>query len=238
MIWWVSDPSRGLSERLEIARLEQTADWLQKVRWRLDGLKLLLDFEIVEAASRWRLVMHYPDFFPSIPPQVFNAGGERLSGHQYGLSGELCLEFRPDNWELSWTGAMMIESAHRLLVGECAELAGHGVPSAHAVSEGQRLRWTYFRLAIPEEPLRLIRAMDDGHVEPIEVDEHYYGEAAVAHLTALGPDDRRIWKRGKPVSTASNYKGTGIRAPRGTEFTGPFTEKSLEAALKLSLIHI
>jgi molybdopterin/thiamine biosynthesis adenylyltransferase len=232
MIWWVSDPNRGLSERLEIARLEQTTDWLQKVRWRLDGLKLLLDFEIVEAASRWRLVMHYPDFFPSIPPQVFNADGERLSGHQYGLSGELCLEFRPDNWELSWTGAMMIESAHRLLVGECAELAGHGVPSAHAVSEGQRLRWTYLRLAIPEEPLRLIRAMDDGHVEPIEIDEHYYGEAAVAHLTALGPDDCRIWKQGKPVSTASNYKGTGIRAPRGTKFTGPVTEKSLEAVLK------
>lgn len=47
MIWWVSDPDRGLSERLAIARLEQSADWLQNARWRLDGLKLLLDFEIV-----------------------------------------------------------------------------------------------------------------------------------------------------------------------------------------------
>jgi molybdopterin/thiamine biosynthesis adenylyltransferase len=232
MIWWVSDPGRGLSERLEIARLEQSADWLQNVRWRLDGLKLLLDFDIVEAESRWRLVMHYPDFFPSIPPLVFNAEGEHLSGHQYGLSGELCLEYRPDNWQLGWTGAMMIESAHRLLVGESAELAGQGVPSAHAVSEGQRLRGTYLRLVIPEEPLRLIQAMDDGHVEPIEIDEHYYGEAAVAHLTALGPDGARIWHRLKPVSTASNYKGTAIRVPRGLKFPGPITEKTFEAALR------
>lgn len=232
MIWWVSDPDRGLSERLAIARLEQSANWLQNVRWRLDGLKLLLDFDIVEGVSSWRLVMHYPDFFPSIPPLVFNADGERLSGHQYGLSGELCLEFRPDNWERNWTGAMMIESAHRLLVGESAELAGHGVQSAHAVSEGQRLRRTYFRLVVHEEPLRLIRAMADGHVEPIEVAEHYYGEAAVVHLTALGSDGARIWTLSKPVSTASNYTGSAIRAPRGQAFSGPATEKSFEAALK------
>lgn len=232
MIWWVSDPGRGLSERLEIARLEQSADWLQNVRWRLDGLKLLLDFEIIEADSRWRLVMHYPDFFPSIPPLVFNADGERISGHQYGPSGELCLEYRPDNWELSCTGSMMIESAHRLLVGESAELEGHGVASAHAVSEGQRLRGTYFRLVIPEEALRLIQAMDDGHLEPIEVDEHYYGEAAVAHLTALGSDGNRIWQQNKPVATASNYKGTAIRVPRGLIFPGPANEKTLALVLK------
>ncbi len=232
MIWWVSDPGRGLLERLAIARLEESTNWLQNVRWRLDGLKLLLDFEIVEDVSRWRLVMHYPDFFPSIPPLVFNADGERLSGHQYGLSGELCLEFRPDNWELSWTGAMMIESAHRLLVGESAELTGHGVPSAHAVSEGQRLRGTYFRLVIAQEPMRLIQDMNDGRLEPIEIEEHYYGETAVAHLTSLGPDGDRIWHQSKPVSTASNYKGTAIRLPRGQKFPGPVTEKTLDVALR------
>lgn len=232
MIWWVSDPGRGLSERLAIARLEQSADWLQNVRWRLDGLKLLLDFEIVEAESIWRLVMYYPDFFPSIPPLVFNEDGKRLSGHQYGLSGELCLEYRPDNWELSWTGAMMIESAHRLLVGESEELAGYGVPSAHSVSEGQRLRGTYLRLVIPEEPLRLIQAMADCRAESIEVEEHFYGDAAVAHLTALGVDGNRIWHRNKPVSTAVNYKGIAIRVPRGLKFPGPVTEKALEVVLK------
>lgn len=232
MIWWVSDPGRGLSERLEIARLEQSADWLQNVRWRLDGLKLLLDFEIVEADSRWRLVMRYPEFFPSIPPLVFNADSERLSGHQYGPSGELCLEYRPDNWELNFTGSMMIESAYRLLVGESAESRGDGVPSAHAVSEGQRLRGTYLRLVIPEVALHLVQAMDDRQLMPIEVDEHYYGDAAVAHLTMLGSDGDKIWQQSKPVSAATNYKGTAIRVPRGIMFPGPAKEEDLALVLK------
>jgi hypothetical protein len=64
MSWWISDPDRGLSERLKVARLEQSADWLHKVRWRLDGLRLLLDFDIVEGDSIWRLVMHYRTSFP------------------------------------------------------------------------------------------------------------------------------------------------------------------------------
>ncbi|WP_296097208.1 ThiF family adenylyltransferase [uncultured Agrobacterium sp.] len=232
MIWWVSDPDRGLSERLEIARLEQSADWLQNVRWRLDGLKLLLDFEIVDAHSRWRLTMHYPEFFPSIPPLVFNADGERISGHQYGQSGELCLEYRPDNWEITCTGSMMIESAHRLLVGESGGSHGQEVISVHAVSEGQRLRGTYLRLVIPEEALRLMQLLEDDNQIPIEIEEHLYGEAAVAHLTAVGTSDKRMWQQGKPVSTSSNYKGTAIRVRRGLTFPGPANEETLAFILE------
>lgn len=231
MIWWIADPDRGLAERSAIARLEQSADWLQNVAWRLDGLALLLDFEIAEGGLRWRLTMRYPDFFPSIPPQVFNADGTRLSGHQYGADGELCLEYRPDNWEQSVTGAMMIESAHRLLVGESPALDGPGVASAHRVTEGQRLRGTVFRLAIPDDALSLLREMGAWQTAPVEVDEHFYGGAFIAHLTAVGPEEARLWQRTKPVASANNLKGTAIRMPPDTIVPGPVDKDLLSPIL-------
>ena len=60
----------------------------------------------------------YPSYYPDTPPSVYVRDGQQISSHQYGPDGELCLEWRADNWDPRVTGAMMIESAYRLITGE------------------------------------------------------------------------------------------------------------------------
>lgn len=62
--------------------------------------------------------MRYPSVFPDSSPMVFTEDQLQISLHQYGPSGELCLEHRPDNWHPSVTGADMVASCRRLLVEE------------------------------------------------------------------------------------------------------------------------
>jgi molybdopterin/thiamine biosynthesis adenylyltransferase len=238
MIWWIAEPERGLSERSGLAVLEQTTEWLRAVKWRLDGLALLVDFEVVKGEQRWRLYMRYPEFFPSIPPQILNADGVRISGHQYGSAGELCLEYRPDNWEPGITGAMMVESAYRLLVGESPALEGAGVESAHEITEGQRLRGTYLRLVIPREALGFLNALDTWQKLPIQVAEHFHAGAAIANLTAIGDPDARQWQRDKPVATATDHAGTAIRLPTGLLVPGPVGQELLETTLRAAGIEV
>ena len=47
-------------------------------------------------ADTFQLDLRYPQLFPETPPSVIPRDGRRISGHQYGRGGELCLEFRPD----------------------------------------------------------------------------------------------------------------------------------------------
>ena len=123
MIWWTDLPSRARAERQAIAELAEEADWLQSAKWRLtDDLQFVADFDIVHLGASYPLSLTYPHFFPAVPPQVTPRDGARISGHQYGAGGELCLEYRPDNWEPQFTGAMMIGSAYRLLSGEVPQM--------------------------------------------------------------------------------------------------------------------
>ena len=81
----------------------------------VQDLSLGLDFDVTLNGEIVPFSLVYPAFFPETPPMVIPRDGRQLSNHQYGSGNELCLEFRPDNWDPSVTGAMMIESAHRLL---------------------------------------------------------------------------------------------------------------------------
>jgi hypothetical protein len=132
--WWLLRSSRAQSEKTAIGELVVASDWLSDVRWSFAGdLRLLVSCTIHYASTSAALVMEYPTLFPDLPPQIKPAENELLSGHQFGAGGELCLEWRTDNWHPDVTGAMMIESAYRLLSGE-APIEGERqvVPSAHA----------------------------------------------------------------------------------------------------------
>lgn len=231
MIWWLSDPDRALEEISAIGKLEESADWLRNVSKRIDGADLVFDFEIVHGASRWRLNLRYPPFFPSIPPQVFNSDQKRLSGHQYGPDGELCLEFRPDNWARSITGAMMIESAWRLLSGESPEGDQRAVESAHSVTEGQSLRGVVWRFVLSESQRSMLNDMEDWQQLPVEVAEHLYAKVGIAHLISIGGEEDRLWERSKPVSKSKVYKGLAIRVPDELATAGSIDRPYLDLIL-------
>jgi sulfur-carrier protein adenylyltransferase/sulfurtransferase len=177
MIWWTSLPSRARSERLEIADLQERCSWLTGVAWRITAEgRLSADFEIERVEGPVQLVISYPSFFPDMPPQITSRDGVRLSGHQWGAAGELCLEYRPDNWDPSYTGAMMMESAHRLLVGEePAPGVAAEVASAHRTTVGQEVR---------RETLRFVVAPEFGSALSSLPLYRGYGVETVEHLVA------------------------------------------------------
>lgn len=154
MTWWVAQIGRAQAERLAIADLEARAPWLKVSNWHLEtDLRLAADVAITHDDQAFSLRLTYPAYFPEAPPSVVPTDGRRLSWHQYGIGGELCLEFRADNWEPSFTGAMMLESAYRLIAGERSGDEQIPLPSAHRVSVGQQARSKAFRFLVDAETL-------------------------------------------------------------------------------------
>jgi molybdopterin/thiamine biosynthesis adenylyltransferase len=190
MIWILQRAARVNAERQAIATLEESAGWLSGVVWRLEtGLQLKVDFTITHDGESFDLTLAYPDFFPDVPPLITSRDGKRLSDHQYGRTGELCLEYRADNWESRTTGATMIESAHRLIAGERIDGEKANVPSAHNVSQGQVLRGRRNRfLAMPSLRTKLA-AEPVGALHKATFRERHMAETFVAWTSAYSEGD-------------------------------------------------
>jgi molybdopterin/thiamine biosynthesis adenylyltransferase len=173
--WYLEDLARFKREREELIALAARVEWLSFKAPRTDDqMRVLVDFDIDIGHRQFPLVLRYPRSFPHSPPSVLPRDSkERWSAHQFGAGGELCLEFRPDNWLPEIMGWQMVESAYRLLSGENPAPNAHGeVVSAHATSEGQRLRGATNRLLLTHEMTDLFRV--------IEVGEHAHGEATAS----------------------------------------------------------
>lgn len=98
-MWFLTDLLRVKKEREEIEALIQEVDWLQDATWVFQKSKLCLESTIQVQGKIFPICMKYPDFFPSCPPTVIPRGENQIwSSHQYGVGGELCLEWGPDNW--------------------------------------------------------------------------------------------------------------------------------------------
>lgn len=214
MIWWLENPARARSERQNVADLAERVGWLRSVRWYLsNGAALAVDFEIDHDGESVPLTMTYAEFHPNAPPIVVPRDGSRLSSHQYGAGGNLCLEHRADNWETAVTGAMMIESAHRLIAGE-RDVDGPELPSAHYVSIGQSVRGSYFRFLMTPSLEERLKAMESGQAIEIGVAEKYHAETFTVTITEIGgATEVRAWPAGVRETTK---RGHAIRLPAGT----------------------
>lgn len=216
MNWWTDLPTRARAERQTIADLGERSDWLRSVKWRLTSdLQFVVDFDIAHLDTSYPLSITYPHFFPAVPPQVTPRDGARISGHQYGEGGELCLEFRPDNWEPHFTGAMMIESAYRLLSGETPADGEHtDVATAHRQTISQEVRNTTLRLVITDELLAILTGQPDMQVLPLTIDEQFYLKHWLAHPRRLGsPEAPPQWAAPPPVTDPRIREGFAVRLP-------------------------
>jgi molybdopterin/thiamine biosynthesis adenylyltransferase len=161
MKWAIQNPARFLAERTGIEELSNEA-WLSDVRWRF-GTALRVEFDVAVGTKKFELVLTYPDFFPDTPafirPRDFSS---RISLHQYGAGGSLCLEYRPDNWHSGVTGADLIRSAYRLLSSENVDNAPP-VPSAHNLTLGQRLRGEPERFVCTSALMDLLKLVRPGN---------------------------------------------------------------------------
>lgn len=214
MIWWLENPARARSERQGVAELAESVSWLRNVRWYLsNSAALAVDFEIDHDGQSVPLTMSYAEFHPNAPPIVVPRDGSRLSCHQYGAGGNLCLEHRADNWQTTITGAMMIESAHRLIVGE-RDVDGPELPSAHSVSLGQSVRGSYFRFLLTSPLAERLNAIEPGQSVEIGIAEKYHAETFTVVIAEIdGATDVRAWPPGIRETTK---RGHAIRLPAGS----------------------
>ena len=236
MNWFAVQPGRANSERMALANLAETSEWLSNVSWRLgEGLHLEADFDINHLSRVIELRIVYPSFFPDVPPRIYPRNGQRISGHQYGLDGELCLELRPDNWHPDMTGVMMVESAHRLIVGEQpADNQTAQVANAHRLTQAQAIRSKNFRFMLSSEASDQLAAC--AFLSPIEVEigENAYAEFWLGRLKQIGQGDNVHWKEPEVFQWTYTRWGYVVRLP--DETTLPSAEPTYAYLAALSTV--
>lgn len=232
MIWWITATSRAERERTELADLQERREWLEGLTWRLEnGLRLVADFTLVVGETHVPLVLRYPDFFPDVPPSVSPTDDVLLSGHQYGRGGELCLEYRADNWVSTISGAMMVESAYRLLSGEQGEDAP-AVPSAHRSSLGQDLRGSAFRFALTSEAKAALHELELGQHIEASVSDINFGDTWVAGLSRLGSKEASVFEAPARTESHRDFEAAALRLPAGEKAPKSFSPENLPALLE------
>jgi molybdopterin/thiamine biosynthesis adenylyltransferase len=192
LIWWLDQPSRADQERIDVAELQERSPWLTGLTFCLNGLQLVADFTLTVSGETIDLRIAYPDFFPNVPAAIRPKKPDRLSGHQWGAGGELCLEYRADNWSPEITGAMMIESAYRLLSGEVAENAPP-LPSAHRMSLGQEVRASKSRFLLTDAALEQLAAISPDTPADIKFVDFLFDRTWFAQPTELSRDGASFW---------------------------------------------
>ncbi len=196
MAWFIDDPGRLAREKRAVERLETETDWLRGTIWALGG-GLHLDAVIHAGGHDYEVTMTYPEVFPAAPPIVKPKNGdEHWSGHQWGAGGSLCLEWGPDNWHPSITGAEMLESAHRLLSTEnpFGEGLSLTVPSRHCLSIGQELRDELLRFYAGDDLASYLAGLPDGAEGTLDAYLKKQGKNYSCVLRRLHPSELSEWE--------------------------------------------
>ncbi|TIS73380.1 MAG: hypothetical protein E5W94_28115, partial [Mesorhizobium sp.] len=196
MIWYFQNAERFRTERLVLEALAAEVDWLQPLEWRIDNaLRIIWDADIVIGEKVFPVSLRYPNHFPHSPPLVLPRGDKALwSSHQWGVGGELCLEYGADNWQQEIAGADMVRSAHRLLeMEEALPAARHRIPSRHQMSQGQDLRGTYSRFLVTPSFEAFVKDCRHDVLEGY-VDLLYHEDAAVYYASHFSYADNEIWR--------------------------------------------
>ncbi|MCT4372026.1 hypothetical protein CLG85_017550 [Yangia mangrovi] len=208
-------------------------DWLSVEKWQANkDLEMCVGFIITHGEKRFGFRMRYPSVFPDAPPMIFTDDGSRISNHQYGADGELCLEHRPDNWHPAITGADMVASCQRLIAEEHPE-GGETVNarSAHTASLGRDLRSKSCRFLVSENDLAAINRLPDFGEREFTLSERKAANSFLASLTHIGPMDAPSWVSDLVLPDGfAKEAGTVVRVP-GAGSLGPVTIEALGAFL-------
>jgi molybdopterin/thiamine biosynthesis adenylyltransferase len=233
-MWWIKNPVRLKSEITGLEALRDHEAWLLSFTPSLKGLTLTIDFDIEVGGEPFPFTLEYPAFFPDTPPTVTPRDGRRLSSHQYGAGGEMCVEYRSDNWDPSVTGAMMVESTYRLLTGE----RGTGddravVPSAHQSTLGQRLRGTSGRFFLTRGLRDYAAGLMAGELRACRIAEIFGPKRTwTAHVRSAGPADRPEWQESRiPLGAGIGEPGLLLRVESLTD-VGVSTQAALDEIIE------
>lgn len=172
-------PGRMVREQRLLVQLAAES-WFSPGGWSAaeGGLEFRCALRVADKV--YDAVLVYPDLFPDVPCFVRpRRRGEHWSSHQY-VSGVLCLQRGPDNWDPSVTGAEMLRSAATLLGAERLRQLlpwSPKVPSRHIETSGQQLRFESRRLVLTQGFVDAVTAAGG-----VEAENKLQLEAAVGYL--------------------------------------------------------
>jgi molybdopterin/thiamine biosynthesis adenylyltransferase len=179
-------PERMGREHRELAQLAEQESWLVHSDWTLTAATdVAVNVGIAVGDKVFDLVLVYPSLFPDIPAIVRPQKETRLSFHQYGAGGALCLEYGPDNWTSDVTGAMLLRSAYKLLASEGHTAIAAPVSTRHALTSGQELRGAYMRFLFLDDSQALLNELEPGKSFAIAARAQYGGIYGVMQVCAV-----------------------------------------------------
>jgi molybdopterin/thiamine biosynthesis adenylyltransferase len=189
--WALRDPARFFREREEFERLVKEERWLKGLAWRVDStlaLEVEIDLDIHGASYSAKLT--YPDLFPETPAYIRPRDQNHFwSGHQYGTSGVLCLEWRADNWDSRTTGADLVRSAYKLLSTEHNPHEPAEVPSAHELTQGQEVRSSEHRFVCTPEFISMVRSASNQSTVRLQTRTILHKKTSVAFVSRFEQGD-------------------------------------------------
>jgi ubiquitin-protein ligase len=195
-IWFLSHLARLAEERAAIDTLQQEADWLAGAEWTLSSSELAIDAAIVAHGHTYNVRMTYPRHFPNTPPIVRPAdSSDSWSSHQY-QDGTLCLEWRPDTWVPTVTGAQVLESVYRLLDIEnpLGSDTPQVAPSAHYLTQGQELRGALERAYLTESLQDYLRLLPNLTPGAMSYSIHRQRDSYTLLIQELNPVSGTAWQ--------------------------------------------
>ena len=216
MIWWLTHSKRLNSEKAKLTEIDETSGWLTINHWYANKeFSMCVDFEVNHYGEVYQFEMIYPSVFPDAPPMIFTRDKKRISGHQYGAEGELCLEYRPDNWNPLLTGADMVTSCYKLIrVEHPSEDTVVHAQSAHIVSLGRDLRSASLRFLLTSTDIETLDSMVENNPESMQILQRSDSLPFVASLSYIGSEDTPIWVSDLVVSEGMyNKDGIVVRVP-------------------------
>ena len=205
MQWALRDLLRFLQEHKDLERLQKEADWLVACAWRIDAtVEVDMDFEI--HGKPYQVTLTYPDLFPETPAYIRpRDASQQWSIHQYGPGGSFCLEWRADNWQRNVTGADLAQSLYRLLTAETHPEQPARVPSAHHLTEGQKLRSSEHRLVCTPGLLAALAIIPDNVHRKLRKTSVLHVPATVAFISKFEAADSEMANIGDLPSGVSSY---------------------------------
>ena len=239
MIWYFENLLRHRKERQSLEELASSVDWLVPRRWKIDSnARLMWDVDILVGGKVFEATLCYPNHFPHSPPLVLPRDEtSRWSSHQWGAGGELCLEWGPDNWHPDITGANMLESAQRLLIGERPQDGHVGtVASRHDMTIGQTLRSQYFYLLVTNELSGALASIPE--LAPLKATAiaQFHLESYIYIVTSFVGSDGSAWTDPGPPAPLKfesfDRDATLCRLPADAAFPNGGSVTDLKAAMQ------
>ena len=239
MIWWLYNSKRLESEKAALEKLEGSITWLKVGNWKFNtNFEMCVKFWVTHNEKEYGFRMIYPHMFPDVPTMIYTEDGSRISHHQYGAEGELCLEYRPDNWLPSYNGANMVESCRRLLSEERPRedifIHAH---SAHVASLGRDLLLYSHRFLIAQEDINFLNKQVACKALPLTLCWRIAASTIINSIHYIGLQGKPDMEGNlKKLNGDLERKGFAVRLP-GYEIKQNITTKELKLLLDEAGLH-